>query len=425
MFSGFGATTPAPATSSFGFGSGNKVATSTGFAFGATTATPFASSNQPSNQQRPATGFSFGSQPTAPTGSVLNTGQSPGFGGFGTAQAKTNPFGSPGAFGQQPAATGFGTPGAFGQQQTAGAFGAPTTSTFGQPTTSTFGQQQPSLSFGGTTMGAFGQPANTQSSVFGRPATGFGLPSSTQPGFTSMPVQPNYGIFTDPIREIKKRYAPFVDGFGNPLLKPTDMSCRPNVDCKFVAINYRKFEDSSNQINPQLLDIARNEEVDQNNPDPEKYFAVREYGISQLQTRFDNQTAATTKHKESLKDLQEIIDSVEKKNNQMIARYEGLRSNYFLLQLSLLRILRKIEVLRQYQSPLDKSEIIYREKLEKLILSFQEPSKRLHELMVMDKQIEKKKEAYVEAISEEDMQTLFNLLDQQRQGIEVLSNLLM
>lgn len=426
----FGGSTPAPPSSSFGFGSGNKAATSTGFSFGAT-ATPFGSTAPASNTVKPSTGFSFGSQLGTSTGSVLNPGlgSSPST-GFGTStlnQPTTNTFGATNTFGQS-TTSGFGTTSAFGQPASATGFGS-TNTAFGQtqsaPSTGTgltFGQQ-PGLSFGGNTAtnagGMFGQGASTQSSFFGKPTSTFGLPS-TQPAMQS---QQNYGIFSDPIREIKKRYAPFVDGFGNPLLQPTDTSCRPNIDCKFVAINYRKYEDAN--INPQLLDIARNEEIDQNNPDPEKYFAVREYGISQLQTRFDSQTTTINKNKESLKDLQEIIDSVEKKNHQMTARYEGLRANYFLIQLSLLRILRKIEVLRQYHSPLDKSEVKYREKLDKLIQAFQDPSKKLHELMIVDKQIERKKEVYVESISDDDMQTLYNLLEQQRQGIEVLSDLLM
>ena len=69
--------------------------------------------------------------------------------------------------------------------------------------------------------------------------------------------------------------------------------------------------------------------------------------------------------------------------------------------------------------------IRYREHLEKLCEVIKEPSNKLRELMLIESQQERIQDTFVENVNDDDLTVLFNLLDKQRQGIDVLADILM
>lgn len=360
---GFGAKTASPGTAFGGTSTNQQTAGFGGFgsslqsnAFKTSPTTPAFSFAAPTTQTTTAPTTAFGqTTSTAPTTTGFSFSQpaTQGFGGAtsGTGFGTTTGFGTAQSFGTT---TGFGTatPGAFSTQ--------PSTSSIG-----TFGlsnqTQPPAFNFSqGPTVGGLGGMWNTSTSGAGQ----------------------SLGIFHEAIKDMKKKYAPYVDGLGNPNLQPMDNTYRPNQDCKFATVSYLRRDHP--QTNPHLLDVLRGEDVDKNNPDPEKYFAVREYGVVQLQNRFDAQSEAIEKDEKNLKELQTIVESVDKRNSFMISRYEGLKLNFAHLQLKLLRLLRKIEILRNRGSPIQSSEIKYKEYLDRLIYAFQEPHHKLQQLLLLE-----------------------------------------
>lgn len=200
-FGGFGAGTPAPAPTNFGFGAAPAAtAPSTGGfgAFGSPSPAPapstFGAPATPFGAPAPSSGGLFGAAPTPTPVSGGLFGQAPpaASGGFGAPSAPTTGFGGFGqtpntnpapAFGAAaPATTAFGAP----PPATGGLFGAapvPVASTFGSspaPTKSVFGAPTPST-------GLFGaSPAPVQSGgLFSSAATS--IVTTTQPGSSSVP----------------------------------------------------------------------------------------------------------------------------------------------------------------------------------------------------------------------------------------------
>ena len=184
----------------------------------------------------------------------------------------------------------------------------------------------------------------------GQPASSFGMPTAVPTGPPTAAT-----VLAEALTDIKKKYAPYLDGVGNPV--PTQgVQCRPNLDCKFSTVIYKKYDGNVNPYQ-QLLDVPKSDEIDRNNPDPEFYYAMKDLGALQLQQRYNHQQTTQQQHLAHIKSLQEIVEAVDKNNSQLQMKYEALRNADLQLKLALLAIFRKIEVLRNHGKPIQGSEV--------------------------------------------------------------------
>lgn len=380
----FGPSQQPKTTSSPGFGGFSLPSTTTGMFGGQST--------QPAAGAAPLT-FGSAAQPTsgfsmASTQPQISTGM--GF-SFGASQpATTNPFG--GTTTTPAAGTGF----SLGGSQPS-MFGS-TSNTLGAQSFSTMQSQQNMNPFGG------------QSNQY------FGL------GAPALPEQ-NLGPFAEPIKEIKKRYAPYLDRNGYPQPQAVDAFSRSNEECKFSSVVYKKYSEVNLSSN-QLQNLPRSDEIDRSNPNPSQYFPMKEFGVKSLHDRFERQTTTLEKYFEHTKEVRAITDSIDKNANLLSARLDGLRNSFVRSKLQLLQILHKIEVLRSHGTSLQASEIKYRESLEKLTLAIRNPSRKLKEILMLESQLERKPETLVQNVSDDDLEKLYNLLMKQMSGIEVLAEVL-
>ncbi|KAL9166886.1 hypothetical protein ABFS82_05G060000 [Erythranthe guttata] len=196
---------PFGSTSPFGSQTGGSIfgGMSTGV-FGAQSSSPLGSSSVFGASSSPAFGSStpaFGASPGSAFGNSSSAfggssvfGQKPNFGGFGSTNTQSSPFGSSTqqsqpAFGSNlfGSTTPFGAPSqsAFGSSSTT-AFGAPSTSAFGGTSSAPFGSTA-SPTFGSTS-GGFG----ASTSPFGSSTPAFG--ASTTPAFGTTSGTPAFGV---------------------------------------------------------------------------------------------------------------------------------------------------------------------------------------------------------------------------------------
>lgn len=78
--------------------------------------------------------------------------------------------------------------------------------------------------------------------------------------------------------------------------------------------------------------------------------------------------------------LADIIDTLEVSNSQMATRFEGIKDKQITIYQGLLAVMRKIEVLRAHDSPVQASEIRYRERLNRILAALRGPYMDLQEL---------------------------------------------
>ena len=298
-------------------------------------------------------GTGFGAQTTTPSfstqGTTLNFGSATTnapttfgstFGSTAT-QGLTFSLGNPTTTTTTPA---FGT--SFGTQQPQHQQQQPSYGTTSGFTNAGFGSTNTSFGGANNTFGGLKQPTGTTST--------FGLqPNQQQQQQAMMPNNQTMNVFVETITNLKKKYSSYLDGLGNPIPQPVDNNCRPNTECKFSFVSYKPVEALSQSKHHMIEDPVTNSM----NPDPENYFAVKEYGIHSLLTKYQTQQTNTQRDLNYVVELNNIIQNISKNSVQLSNNYDNLNNNNKNIKLNLLLILKKIELLRAHGKPLQHSEV--------------------------------------------------------------------
>ncbi len=101
------------------------------------------------------------------------------------------------------------------------------------------------------------------------------------------------------------------------------------------------------------------EEIERDNVDPAQYIPVEEIGIESLRVRYENQDKARDSILKSTDQLSNMLGELNTSNQSISEKYRLLKMKQLKLNESLLKILRKIEVLRCHGNPLQATEIRY------------------------------------------------------------------
>ena len=405
----FGMAPPA-ATTTGGFG------TVTGGAFGTFGATT------------PNTGSTFGMAPPAAAntttggfgGATPNTGSSfaTGFAGFGTttnsSPATTSNFGLQ--------ATTFGTP------------SSTTTTNF-----SGFGQTQPNnTSFGITPLGGakqqfgFGQapPPTTTTTTTTSFGASFGAPQQTQV------IGEMFEGEAD-LRQILFAYAPLVQTNAKNELVPKDKK----ENTQSTGLSFANSQNDNYLDNEQCaFDAIMFDEKTQNtvdnkgrwpkhwekNPDPENLVQVKISGIDKLVCRKKEMEQKVQKLKGEVKSMTTCANEAELKLKNYINSIQQMKMKQAKLYNRLFSVLRKVEVLRLHKVPIQRKELEFRDRLERIKAGISEPYTKIQ--MLLSKQAQEEQEHhtdnYTSVENQSDIEKILIHLKYQREGLEHLSKIL-
>ncbi len=93
--------------------------------------------------------------------------------------------------------------------------------------------------------------------------------------------------------------------------------------------------------------------------DPDNYYPVLEIGIDALARRIENQNIEVAKSNDHIKNVLEIINSVDQSNTQIGVKVSDLKSKQIKLMQKMMTVLRKVEILRCNGAELQQSELMY------------------------------------------------------------------
>ena len=131
-----------------------------------------------------------------------------------------------------------------------------------------------------------------------------------------------------------------------------------------------------------FLNYIQINEID--NPDPSKYEPTIVHGLQELKARYDLQVQNTKKLSNYVEDIRSTIQVLENASTNYSTRVEELQHKQIRLNIKLLEIIGRIEVLRCRCTPLRESEIKYREKLEQILAVLTSKHHQLIELMNLE-----------------------------------------
>ncbi|ETV73631.1 hypothetical protein H257_11738 [Aphanomyces astaci] len=384
---------PAAATpSGFGFGTSTTPAAAPGnaFSFGGSTtpaqppnssvsAFSFGGSAPPSTTASGgASGFSFGGSSSTPAASATSTATT------------TTPSFSFGNTTTTPASSGFGF--------------ASTTSTPAAPS---------AFSFGGSS--GFGNTAN-------KPATAFGFPSATT-STTSTTTSANAASSS-------MQAAAFAN---SPLdsLQGVRMAYTDPFQSRFKYMFYNAVDPAQKHLYTRPPHVGEKLwiQAQRDNPDPANLVPAAVVGFKELSTRIQLQQAHIKKFHGYAKDLVAQVQDMEKASRHTDVKLTQCRQQHIALFHRLVQLMRKLELFKQLRKPLHPSEHHLAATLKHVQSLLDNPTQfkaHMHELMTLQSmQAALPNQQRPDAqLTDEDMATVFRVLDKQREGLEHLTRIL-
>ncbi|KAF0684148.1 Aste57867_23878 [Aphanomyces stellatus] len=412
---GFGSSAQQPAGGGGGFSFGGAApssstagTTSTG-AFGQAQPTPAAGSSLSS--------FSFGgSAPPSSTGGAFS------FGGSQPAAASSAPAAGAFSFGQPAASTqpaagsssfSFGQPAA--APATGGAF------SFGQPAASSGGgfgsgfgntANKPTSAFGTSSFGSFGQPAAAAapSSAFG-----FGGPAAAAAPSSAMNAAA-FAAANSPMESLQGIKMAYTDPFQS----------------RFKHMFYNAVDPAHKHLYTRPPHVGEKLwiQAQRDNPDPTNCVPAAVLGFKELATRIKLQQEHTQKFNGYAVDLVKQVQEMEKASRQTDVKLAHCRQQHIALFHRLVQLMRKLEVFKQLRKPLAADEHRLAMTLKHIQGLLDNPTQfkaHMHELMTlqsMQEAVQSQQRAENQQLTEDDMVTVFRLLDKQREGLEHLTKIL-
>ncbi|KAI7901449.1 nucleoporin complex subunit 54-domain-containing protein [Cokeromyces recurvatus] len=427
-FGGFGTTstsTPAfgtntatstPFGASTGFGNATSTAPSTGFSFGNTTPSAPATSgtgftignNSTTTTTTPSTGFSFGNSSTA-----LNTSK-PAFGGFGTTTTTSAP--STGLFGSTATTnTGFG---GFGANKTG--FNL-TTNTGGN--NSLFGANKPTTSLFGNTGFGFQQQQQQQNSNV----------------VNQQRAQQLYQILSQIDQEERAKskttitsedYKPEHVWHALALLKSWWDPKSPHCRFKYYFYNVVSPQEVQLYQRPADHDEAAWNAAQAANPDPKTRVPALAIGFDDVRKRMEEQHKLNEAHNAKLEEIKTILNKIQKMSQlETPVKLEEYKRRHMQTTQRVIKFLKYAQVLRNKGLSITPDEEMMRARLENIQEQLQRSDQFRSKLSQLWAQLQLIKESgrkygkidgvdEWDAVSEENMNGITKILQEQNNGVE-------
>ena len=362
--------------------------------------------------------------PPTPT-NTANAGSTPGGGGFafGTPQASNNTsgFGSTGLFGTPTASTATAPSGGFFGSTTAAPVPGTASGLFGNTTAA---PATTSGIFGNTTAapsttGMFG---NTASNVFGAsapttsfPGTNMGntsINSMTQPQLQAM--SESGGNLESSLRKLRA-YDPVASAFHH-------------TPSKFQTIFYDPGNTPPNP--PQNVDLAKWSQAVALNPDPTHLTPVPTIGAESLLVRINQQQQKAKSLKSIVNHLHDTIHKDIKPrlaDSQLSARH--CQTERRSLERRLLYVMRKVELLRCMNLPIQEGETQAKSRLDMLSKALANINQHVNEIHQFSSDQAKLPSSYNQEQqqhewTEDEKSKVYMVLKEQQNGLESLSKII-
>ncbi|KAI9475965.1 MAG: nucleoporin complex subunit 54-domain-containing protein [Benjaminiella poitrasii] len=408
------AATPTPFGTTTGFGNASSTTPNSGFSFGNTVTSAPATSS---------TGFSFGSTATsAPTTTptsglsfgnnslTLNTSK-PAFGGFGATTTSAAPTSS-----------------LFGAASTNAGFGG-------------FGANKPGFNLTTNTSGSglFGANKPTTSLFGNSNNTGFGLQQQNSEAMNQQRAQQLYQILSQIDQEERAKSKPMITSedykpehvwHALALLKSWWDPKSPH--CRFKHYFY-------NVVSPQEIQLyqkpADHDETAWNaamaaNPDPKTMVPALAIGFDDVRKRMEEQYKMNEAHNAKLAEIKRILNEIQKKSQlETPVKLEEYKRRHMQTTQRVIKFLKYAQVLRNKGLSITPDEEMMRARLEDIQEQLQRSDQFRSKLSQLWAQLQLIKESgrkygkidridEWDAVSEENMNGITKILQEQNNGVE-------
>lgn len=204
---------------------------------------------------------------------------------------------------------------------------------------------------------------------------------------------------------------------------------KETLACRFNHAFYNSVElgEAPKYARPANVDERSWLQAVQQNPDPQRMVPVFAKGFEDLKKRVDKQDAEIKEHQVILQTTNKLINGIYHKHQVgTIVKMEAYKRRNMELASRVLRVMKKIETLRALGTPSMPEEEAFRDKLQALRRDLNEPNKfksMLNELTSLVRMQDEMQDLNYETIDEENMDKIFQVLQQQQEGLVRLTDI--
>jgi nuclear pore complex protein Nup54 len=167
----------------------------------------------------------------------------------------------------------------------------------------------------------------------------------------------------------------------------------------------------------------------QQNPDPQRMVPAFAKGFEDLKKRVEEQDTEVKGHQTILQNVNKLINGINHKHQSgTVIKMETYKRRNMEQASRVVRVMKKIETLRAMGCPSVPEEEAFRDKLQALLREIRQPNmfkSLLTELTsLMQMQDEMQEEVQDFTIDEENMERIFEVLQQQQEGLAQLTTIL-
>lgn len=167
----------------------------------------------------------------------------------------------------------------------------------------------------------------------------------------------------------------------------------------------------------------------QQNPDPQRMVPVFAKGFEDLKKRVDEQDAAIKEHEATLQNANKLTNAIYHKHQVgTIVKMEAYKRRNMELASRVLRVMKKVETLRALGIPSVPEEEVFRDRLQTLRRELNQPDSsksRLNEITSLVRMQDEMQDLNYDTIDEENMDKIFQVLQQQQEGLVRLTEIVM
>lgn len=205
---------------------------------------------------------------------------------------------------------------------------------------------------------------------------------------------------------------------------------KETTTCRFIHAFYNQVPpgDVPKYTRPQDVDERSWAQAIQHNPDPHRMVPIFAKSFDDLKKRLTYQDDAIKDQQEQVRNAIKRINNIQhQRQATMHSRIEDAKRINVALASRVLRVMRKVETLRAMGIPSMPEEEAFRDKLQLLRRELNQPTTfkpKLNELSSYLLMQDEMQDVQYEALDEESMKKIFQVLKQQQEGLTRLTEIL-